>query len=246
MVGALSSTDPDSPLGDTATYSLVDDAGGRFGISGTSLVAANGSLLDFETSTSHQVTVRVTDVHGAHFDKLFTINVTNVNDAPIITSNGSGASATVFRAENATAVTTVVASDVDNRSLAVSISGGADAGRFTIDASGHLAFRVAPDFENPTDVGEDNHYQVTVRVSDGALADLQAIMVAVTDVEKPPVKGSSGKDVLIGRNGHDTINGGLGNDTLTGGGGRCVSIHQQTGQKEHRPRHRFHLQRRYD
>ena len=78
---------------------------------------------------------------------------------------------------------------------------------------------MAPDFENPTDVGEDNHYQVTVRVSDGALADLQAIMVAVTDVEKPPVKGSSGKDVLIGRNGHDTINGGLGNDTLTGGGG---------------------------
>ena len=91
VVGALSSTDPDSSLGDTATYSLVGDgAGGRFAVSAANLVVANGSLLDFENSASHQVTVRVGDVHGAHFDKLLTINIANINEAP----SGSGKTVT--------------------------------------------------------------------------------------------------------------------------------------------------------
>ena len=47
--------------------------------SGTgALTVANGTLLDFETATSHQVTVRVTDLSLATYDESFAINLTNV------------------------------------------------------------------------------------------------------------------------------------------------------------------------
>ena len=89
VVGALSDTDPDA--GETATFTLTDDAGGRFAISGSNLVVANGALLNFESNTSHSVTVRVTDSGGSTFDKIFAIGVTNANEAPtnIALSNAS-------------------------------------------------------------------------------------------------------------------------------------------------------------
>ena len=39
-------------------------------------------LLDYESATSHAITVRVTDQAGLTFDKTFTIKVTNINEAP--------------------------------------------------------------------------------------------------------------------------------------------------------------------
>ena len=75
IVASITSMDADTPLGDTATYTLVDDAGGRFAISGTDLVVADGSLLDAETAVSHSVTVRATDAHGLSDDQIFNISV---------------------------------------------------------------------------------------------------------------------------------------------------------------------------
>ena len=59
MVGAVSAT---NDAGEVVTYTLFDDAGGRFGVSGTNLIVADGTKLDFESATSHQVTVRATDL----------------------------------------------------------------------------------------------------------------------------------------------------------------------------------------
>src|SRR5207247_1495006 len=97
------------------------------------------------------------------------------------TSNGAGATASVNVAENATAVTTVTATDLDAGStLTYSIIVGADAAKFTVNAStGALSFVSAPDYESPTDVGGNNVYDVTVQVSDGTLTDTQAIAVTV-------------------------------------------------------------------
>jgi hypothetical protein len=78
LVGLLSAVDPDA--GDSHTYTLVNNAGGRFGISGNQLVVVNGSLLDFEAGTSHSITVRVTDSGGETYDESFTISVQNVNE----------------------------------------------------------------------------------------------------------------------------------------------------------------------
>ena len=114
------------------------------------------------------------------------IDITPVNDSPVITSDGGGATASVLVNENSTGVTTVVATDADlpAQTLTFSIVGGADAAAFDVDSStGVLTFISAPDFENPADFGADNTYDVVVQVSDGNLGmDTQSIAVTVTNV----------------------------------------------------------------
>jgi hypothetical protein len=195
QVGTFSTTDAD--LGDTFTYSLVLGAGStdntKFLVTGDKLQTT--ARFDTETKNSYSIRVRTVDSGGQRFDKVFTIGVSDVNDAPAITSNGGGATASVSVAENsAAAVTTVTAADQDaGASLTYAISGGDDAAAFTLDASSHqLAFVSPPDFEHPADSGGDNLYDVTVSVSDGTLTDSQAIAVRVTDVSDSPVITSNG------------------------------------------------------
>src|SRR5207253_886814 len=80
-IGTVTGSDPDA--GAVLSYSLFDDAGGQFaiGASSGSITVANGTLLDYENATSHQVTVRITDQDGLAFDKTFNIAVSNVNEA---------------------------------------------------------------------------------------------------------------------------------------------------------------------
>ena len=166
------------------------------------------------------------------------VTVTNVNEAPVITSNGGGATAAVSLAENATAVLTVTSTDPENTARAYAIAGGADAAKFTINATtGVLAFITAPDFEVPTDAGANNVYDVIVQASDGTLSDTQAVAVTVTNVagvnltapttggtvngtvEPDTLNGSSNADTLNGGGGNDTLNGASGNDILNGDAG---------------------------
>jgi hypothetical protein len=79
-IGQVEAADPDS--GETFTYALLDDAGGRFAIdASTGLVTvANGALLDYETAAQHSITVQVTDSGGASYSEAFTINLANVNE----------------------------------------------------------------------------------------------------------------------------------------------------------------------
>ena len=117
------------------------------------------------TSRSRSATAALTDT------QTIAVTVTPVNDNnPVITSRWR-ANAAVSVAENTTAVMTVTATDADlpAQTLSYSISGGADAAQFAINAStGALSFVAAPDYESPTDADANNVYDVTVQVSDGA------------------------------------------------------------------------------
>jgi T1SS-143 domain-containing protein len=114
-----------------------------------------------------------------------TIDVTPINDAPIITSAATGS-----QDEN-TATTNVVyqvdATDADNDSLTYTLI-GADAELFYISSTGAVTFRTSPDFEAPGDVGGDNVYDITVRVSDGVALTTKDVQITVTDVAEsaPP------------------------------------------------------------
>jgi hypothetical protein len=76
------------------TYSIASQTvAGAFAINSDSGVinVANGSLLNFESQTSHTLTVRVTDGSGATFDKAFTVlstNLTEESNAPTNLSSG--------------------------------------------------------------------------------------------------------------------------------------------------------------
>ena len=105
-----------------------------------------------------------------------------VQATPVITSNSGGATASINYAENGIGpVATVAASDADTGdSKTYSISGGADAALFGINAStGVLTFNTSPNYEGTG----DNSYEVKVRVTDSAaLFDEQTLTVNVTDV----------------------------------------------------------------
>ena len=124
--------------------------------------------------------------------------------SPTITSDGGGDSASVSVAESQTAVTDVDATDPNGDPLTYSITGGADDGAFAIDpASGAVSFLSAPDFELPTDAGQNNVYDVTVSVSDGTgHSDTQAIAVTVTNVNEfaPVINGGAAASVSAHEN----------------------------------------------
>ena len=55
----------DSDAGDTVSYALTDNAGGRFAIHSTTGVVTVASALDYETATSHDITVLATSSDGS-------------------------------------------------------------------------------------------------------------------------------------------------------------------------------------
>ncbi len=113
------------------TYALTSNPGGTYAINASTgeITVANNALIDYETLTSQNITVQVTDGSGNTFSKVLTVSIAAVNDnAPVITSNGGGTTAAINVAENSTAVTTVTATDADlpAQALTYSIVGGAD------------------------------------------------------------------------------------------------------------------------
>ncbi len=130
------------------TYTITSDPTGAFAInSNTGEITVSSAAPLNEIATDPSITVRVTDAAGNTYSEAITIAVNRVNDnTPVITSNGAGTTAAINVAENATTVTTVVATDADlpTPTLTYSIVGGADAARFTINSStGALVFASA-------------------------------------------------------------------------------------------------------
>ncbi|MEL6860307.1 MAG: LamG-like jellyroll fold domain-containing protein [Pseudomonadota bacterium] len=76
-VGTLSSVDPDD--GDTVTYSVSDD---RFEVVDGELRVKEGESLDHESAESLDITVTATDASGLSTSETFSIDVTDVNEAP--------------------------------------------------------------------------------------------------------------------------------------------------------------------
>jgi VCBS repeat-containing protein len=85
IIGVVAGTDADTNT--TLTWSLTDNAGGRFSINPRTgqLIVANTDLLDFEDSAFDTVTVVANDGVNNSLSETVTINLTDVNDtAPVI------------------------------------------------------------------------------------------------------------------------------------------------------------------
>ncbi len=180
VVGTVAASDPDA--GQTLTYAITaGNTGGAFAINSSTgqLRVANSAALDFETRSSFALTVQVTDNASSPLSasNTVTINLTNVNEAPVV------AAQTFSVAENSangTVVGTVAASDPDaGTTLTYSLTAGNTNGAFALNAAtGQLtvANSAALDFETtPT-------FALTVRVSDGGLAATAVVTVNLVDV----------------------------------------------------------------
>ncbi len=197
-VTTVVATDDDK---DTMTYSIIGGDDSSF----FTINAVSGKV-DFKSAPNFEApldkngdNVYLLEVQAMDKDKnadtqMLTISVQNVNEDPVISSNGGGDTAAVSVPENTKAVTTVMAFDVDGNSLTYSISGGADSASFSIDSkTGALSFINAPNFEDAKDVGANNGYEVIVQVSDGnGKSDTQTITANVADVNENPTITSNG------------------------------------------------------
>ena len=188
----------------TVSWSIFGGTdGGKFTINATTGVLTFRAAPDFEQPTdadannTYIVTVQATDSGGYTAQQSVTVTVADLDDTPpVITAPSGGA---VTAAEGQTAVTGLTADEA----VVWSVSGGADAALFAVDAAGVVTFLSAPDFAAPGDADGDNIYVVTIRAVDGAgNASTTTLTVTVTDVvapdDTPPaIKGPSDRRISV-------------------------------------------------
>ncbi|MBM3964384.1 MAG: DUF4347 domain-containing protein, partial [Planctomycetes bacterium] len=199
-VGTVTRSDVDS--GDTRTWSLTDSAGGRFAINSSTgaVTVANSSLLNFESASSHNITIRVSDAASATFDKVLSVTVSDVAEAITLTAGDD-----TFT-DNGVTETSVNASGGNDLVYASSGNDNLHGGTGTDTVS----------YENATSA-------VTVSLATTAA---QNTVGSGTDTLQhfENLTGSGFNDTLTGNGGGNVLRGAGGNDTLTGGNGADTFI----------------------
>ncbi len=150
---------------DTVTYSLDDNAGGRFTIDAVTGVVTVAGAIDREVAASYDITIRATSTDSSTSTSTRTITIGDVDEfdtVPVVDNNGA-ANSVVENASIGTVVgVTVLASDADATTSGISYSlVDDDGGRFTIDASTGVV-TVAGAIDRETDSASRN---ITVRAT---------------------------------------------------------------------------------
>ena len=163
-------------------YSALDPEGRRVNLT---LTGADGALFwlnsdevlsfraapDFEEPADanrdnvYEVTVRATE-RAMHEDRMVTITVTDVNEAPEIADLDSPIK---YEENGEDVVATFAATDPEDDKVTWSLT-GTDAGDLRINESGEIRFNSPPDYENPSGgtADDSNTYSVTVTATDSA------------------------------------------------------------------------------
>ncbi|PWC88669.1 hypothetical protein TSH100_07045 [Azospirillum sp. TSH100] len=203
------------------TYSLADDAGGRFAIdSATGLVTvADATLLDFETASSHDIVVAVSD-GSITTTTTMTIAVLDGNDRPTRPVDVDTAANTVSeRAAVGTVVgITAFATDPNIGETVTYSLADNGYGSFAIDSTTGVVTVASNQW---LDYGIGDSRSIVVRATDSngqPISNDQTFTIAVTNlVEQRTYTGYAGNDYFVASApDYWTIDGGAGNDNLTG------------------------------
>ncbi len=165
-------TDPDG--NDTVTYRLDDDAGGLFAIDANTGIVTVAGGLDYESATSHGITIRATSTDGSTSSQSFTIQVTNVNESP----GAAGEQFTVTYAGSLIVVSPGLLAndlDVDHDAITAVLVGNTTHGTLTLNPDGSFVYIPVATFS-----GTD---RFTYYVTDGNLdSDVVTVTIVVEDV----------------------------------------------------------------
>lgn len=202
LVGIVAqATDPD--VGDTRSYSLTDDAGGRFVIDSASgaVTVADNAVFDFETQNQYDIEVTATDAGGLSSTTAFTIQLTDAQE-PI------GLLEDVDSAQNLVAENAAIGAEVGITGHAIDVDADDEVGysltdnaggRFTIDATtGVVTVASALDFES----AESHTITVLATSSDGSTRE-QDFTISIGNVNDNPVTGpidANGAQNLVAEN----------------------------------------------
>ena len=199
VLASYRATDPEDPFADITRWSISGTDGGDFTIDESGQLRFRNTP-DYErpadsgTDNVYSFSVRASD--GRLYGYLpVTVTVTDVNEPPVITTVSSSAMA-LRQDENRTSrLYTYRATDPERSTIAWSV-GGVDRNFFTIDEQGQFSFSETspPNFEQPSDSGRNNVYDVTIEVRDDiSNVDSLPVTVTVRDVNEPPeVTGQQG------------------------------------------------------
>ena len=175
-------------VGYDVQYRQADPAGGWSGWPHTGTTRRT-TISGLDSNTRYQVRVRAIGRAGAGEWSQPLVATTASNRAPRFTSPAS-----VAVRENTIQAVRVRAVDTDapDSVSTYGITAGADHTAFEIDGLGNLAFKSAPDYDDPQDANGDNTYEVVVAATSGRTQRIrtttQQIRVVVTDdtSEAPP------------------------------------------------------------
>ncbi|MCY2963260.1 MAG: cadherin domain-containing protein [Planctomycetota bacterium] len=193
LVGTLTTSDPDA--GDSPVYSIVAGDTAAFAIDGDKLRTA--VAFDFETKASYSVTIRVTDVGGLSFDKVFAVTVLDRGGLPpVITLPAVAAKYTENGAAvvvNATAtVTDPDTANYDTGILTIRFQSGSQADdRLAIRHQGTAAGLIGLAGANVTYGG------VVFATVSGGFVDNSALVLALNANAKPPAIAALLKNVTF-------------------------------------------------
>ena len=186
LVGSLAATDID---GDPLTYSLVTGPS-----NGTVNLTEDGSYsyvpdADFEGEDSFEV--QVEDAEGATDTATVFVNVTPVNDTPVVTTpDGEDTGTIEENGETASVSGELTASDPDlGDDLTWSGSQAGQYGDLVVDPeTGEWTYTIDPDAADPLAAGEEftEVFEVTVEDTEGATATT-TVEVLVTGTNDAPI-----------------------------------------------------------
>ena len=124
------------------------------------------------------------------------------------------AAATAFSVrEGDTAVATLTATEAATAAgdpvwwIPSGAAGGPDGGKFALSGAGALTFAAAKDFEAPDDANADGSYQVTVRLSVGALTAAADLTVTLTNRNEAPVANARTDQPIVAQGATVTLSG---------------------------------------
>ena len=201
----------DADIGDVLRYAITsgnDD--GLFSINVDSGQITLVGALDYETATSHTLTIQVTDSTGQTGTANLIVAVADVDEGNLFFDEEIYLFPNI--PETATtgyAIGSVSATDIDGDALIYSIFAGNDAGLFAVDATSGVIT-----IATPNQVTNSATISMTLQVEDSA-GHFDKVTVAVYD---PAIRGTDNGDVITGVSTRDIIYGGAGADTLNGKG----------------------------
>ena len=186
VVGTVTATDIEA--GQTRTFSITaGNIGGAFAINANSgqITVANSAALDFETTPSFSLTVRATDngVPVQFGTATVIVNLTNVNEAPVINSIPGNATEEQFFTYNATRT------DVDSTGQTWNVVVGTDTctGSSINSVTGVYGF-------TPTGPVPPANCTLAIQVCDGGTPNLcatQITPITITAVNDAPIINSA-------------------------------------------------------
>ncbi len=173
------------------TYSLGGPDAGSFELDEATgrLRTKAGVSFDHEDKPSHTLSVTATDTDGAVVTTVH-VDIVDQNEPPEL----SGPQAVEYEENDTTRVALYDADDPEEAPIEWSLD-GTEARFFEISDAGELTFKEPPDHEARAT------YALTIRASDGVLADMLDVTVTVSDVDEPP-EITPADDIVVDEN-HD-------------------------------------------